>query len=112
MQLFVVAATNALSVQLDETNVMQCAGEWGGETWCMSGKLVAAEAGSGKGREWKGMMQTSHGGNGLTVRGKRNLFDSGKVVQILIFLLRKPGRGKKISQHISNKSDIHVTFFI
>ena len=44
----------------------------------MSGKLVAAEAGSGKGREWKGMMQTSDGDKGMTVGGKRNLFDSGK----------------------------------
>ena len=35
----------------------------------MSGKLVAAEAGSGKGREWKGMMQTTRGGWGLTTRG-------------------------------------------
>ena len=72
MQLFVDAATNvtvnALSVQLDETKCDAMCGERGGETECMSGKLVAAEAGSGKGRKWKGMMQTTRGGWGLTAR--------------------------------------------
>ena len=33
---------------------MQCAGKGEGETECMSGKLVAAEAGSGKGRKMEG----------------------------------------------------------